>query len=122
MWTESKHTSIQKQGGRTDARTPRHATGGIGTDTALTTLVCVSKYARVAVCMFVQDDPRTRKKNFEDFFFLGSSQERFLTLCQALIRSLMERNTAETIAETFPGTNNGGFTTVFLHLDHVPEK
>ena len=43
----------QAQGGRTDARTPRRAAGGSGTDTASTTLVCMSKYARVPVCVFV---------------------------------------------------------------------
>ena len=44
----------QTQGGRTDARTPRRAAGGSGTDTTSTTLVCMSKYARVPVCMFVR--------------------------------------------------------------------
>ena len=44
----------QAQGGRTDARTPRRAAGDSSTDTASTTLVCMSKYARVPVCVFVQ--------------------------------------------------------------------
>ena len=44
----------QALGGRTDARMPRRAASCRGTDTASTTLVCMSKYARVPVCVFVR--------------------------------------------------------------------